>query len=257
MAKARDISESPAAHAADYLRLAMATEDPRAALRLAREGLASADEAAANGAEDDPESRLLLLRELFKAHLRDDRPRSAHAIARKMTRLGALSEVAHADLGRACAALGWFEKAARSYRLAARFAPANRRATHWSACAMALWHAEHHDESLAALERATRWSTTTRPLHKAQCAMVELSRGHTEPDLAATLADLDASRAGEGYGRFVLGMIAHWRGETPRAAALLSEFVTRNAHDPMRAATLAGEITKARRVLAQCAPRSA
>jgi len=249
--KIRELDEAPAVHSADYLRLAMASEDPREALRFAVEGLAYADEAAARGEADDPESRLLLLREVFKAHLRSSRPRSAQAIARKMTRLGALSEVAHADYGRACAALGRFEQAARSYRLAARFAPANRRATHWSATAMALWNAGQHDEALAALERASRWSTNTRPLHRAQHAMVELSRGRPTPDLAAAVADLDASRAAEGYGRFVLGMIAHLRGESAKAQPLLAEFVTRNSNDAMRAATLAGEIAKARAVLAQ------
>ncbi len=247
--KVRDLDEEATAPAADYLRLAMATEDPREAMRLALEGIAIADEAVARGAVEDPESRLLLLREVFKAHLRSGRPRSAQAIARKMTRLGALAEVAHADLGRACSALGRFEHAARSYRLAARFAPANRRATHWSATAMALWNAGQHDESLAALERALRWSTTTRPLHRAQHAMVEISRGRPTPELAAIIADLDASRAGEGYGRFVLGMIAHMRGEQSKAQPLLAEFIARNSNDAMRAATLAGEITKARAAL--------
>lgn len=235
--------------AADYLRLAMASSSPREAMRLAIEGLAHADEALARGEEDDAESRLLLLREVFKAHLREGRPRSAQMVARKMTRLGALSEVAHADLGRACAASGRYEHAARSYRLAARFAPANRRATHWSATAMALWNARQPDEALAALERAERWSTTTRPLHRAQHAMIELSRGRAVSELAAVTADLDASRAGEGYGRFVLGMIAHYRGERERARPLLLEFVSRNSNDPLRVATLAGELARAREAL--------
>jgi tetratricopeptide (TPR) repeat protein len=248
--KIREFNEMPAVQSTDYLRLAMASEDPREALRLALEGLARADEAVARGAFDDAEARFLLLREVFKAHLRSARPRSALAIAKKMTRLGVLSEVAHADYGRACAALGRFEHAARSYRLAARFAPANRRATHWSATAMALWNAGLHDEALAALERALRWSTHTRPLHRAQHAMVELSRGRPTPDLSAVIADLDASRAAEGYGRFVLGMIAHLRGENAKAQPLLAEFVARNSSDPMRAATLAGELAKAREVLA-------
>ncbi|MBL8683358.1 MAG: hypothetical protein JNK05_29590 [Myxococcales bacterium] len=245
MAKARDTVEA-VAQSADYLRLAMAADDPRRALALAREGLARADEATSRGEEDDPESRLLLLREVFKAHMRAGRPRSAHAVAKKMTRIGALAEVANADLGRACSALGWFEHAARSYRLAARFAPANRRATHWAASAMALFHAGHPDESLAALERALRWSTQTRPLHRAQVALVELSRGTTVPDLSAIVADLDASRASEGYGRYVLGSIALLLGDRARADALLREFIARNANDALRAATLAGELARAR-----------
>jgi len=248
VAKARDSFEL-AADSSDYLRLAMAAEDPRRAAALARQGLERAEEATSRGEEDDPESRLLLLRELFKAQLRANRPRSAHAIAKKMTRVGALAEVANADLGRACSALGWFEHAARAYRLAARFAPANRRATHWAASAMALFHGGHSDESLAALERALRWSTQTRPLHRAQVALVELTRGVAVPDLAAIIADLDASRAAEGYGRYVLGSIAMLQGDRARGESLLKEFIARNASDPMRAATLAGELSRARSAL--------
>ncbi len=227
----------------------MASEDPSEASRHARAGLARVEQQRSLGDEPDPEATLLLLRELFKAHLRAGLPRSAHAIARKMTRLGVLSEVAHADLGRACAALGWFERAGRCYRLAARYAPATRRATHWSACAMALWHAGRHDEALAALDRATRWSSVTRPLHRAQAAMVERSRGATVTDLDEIVADLDASRASEGYGRYVLGTLAHWSDDHERAAAWLREFVARNERDPLRAATLAGELARARAIL--------
>ncbi len=249
MTKARDIVEAPTVEPADCLRLAMNSDDPAEASRYARAGLARAERLRELGGEADAEATLLLLRELFKAHVRAGRPRSAHAIARKMTRLGVLSEIAHADLGRACAALGWFERAGRCYRLAARFAPATRRATHWSACAMALWNAGRHDEALAALDRATRWSSVTRPLHRAQAAMVEQSRGTTVGDLEEIIADLDASRAAEGYGRFVLGTLAHGRGEHERAGGLLREFIARNERDPLRAATLAGELTRARAIL--------
>lgn len=79
--------------------------------------------------------------------------------------------------------------------------------------------------------------------------MIELSRGRPVVDLAAIAADLDASRAGEGYGRFVLGMIAHYRGERERARPLLLEFVSRNSNDPLKVATLAGELERARQAL--------
>src|SRR5688572_4230894 len=118
----------------------METRSQAAAGELAKQGLAHAK---AN--ELDPEGEVLLLREVFKAHLHAHRPRSAHAVARKMVRLGALPEVTHADLGRACAALGWWMSASQAYRLAARFAPAQRRALHWASCAAALHHARRHE----------------------------------------------------------------------------------------------------------------
>lgn len=198
----------------------------------------------------------MLLREIYKAHLSARRFRSAHAIARKMVRLGALPEVTHADLGRACAALGWWTRAAQAYRLAARFAPAHRRALHWSACASALHHAGRHEESLAALERAIRWSTSTRPLHRAYAALVRLDLGQTVPDLPAIADELESARCGEGYGRYVLGLLAIAQGNATKGRKHLREFLKRNANDPLRSATLAAEIERARRTLKQYPSKS-
>ena len=232
----------------DFLRLSMETRSQAAAGELAKQGLANAH---ANGhANDlDPEGEVLLLREVFKAHLHARRPRSAHAIARKMVRLGALPEVTHADLGRACAALGWWTSGAQAYRLAARFAPARRRALHWASCAAALHHGQRYEEALAALERAIRWSTGTRPLHRAYAALVELDHGHSVDDLAELTQELAAARCGEGYGRYVLGLLAASRGDRREARRYLREFIRRNVGDPLREATLAGEIARARRTL--------
>lgn len=227
----------------DYLRLAVGSRSPAAAGEFAKQGLAAKPE------ELDPEGAVLLLREVFRAHLHAGRPRSAHAVARKMVRLGALPEVTHADLGRACAALGWSTRAAQAYRLAARFAPARRRAMHWAACASALHHGKKYDESLAALERAIRWSTGTRPLHRAYAALVEVDQGHEVPDLDEIVSELEAARCGEGYGRYVLGLLEIARGQEIRGRRYLREFVKRNTGDPMREATLAAEITRARRAL--------
>jgi tetratricopeptide (TPR) repeat protein len=237
---------APAAE--DYLRLAMASESPRIARSHAVSGLKAIRQLTAQGEEADPESHLLLLRELFKATMREGHPRSAHAVARKMTRLGVLSEVAHADLGRACSGLQWFAQAAQAYRLAARYAPAARRSLHWSSCGLALWHCERHDEAVSALERAIRWSTTTRVLHQAQVAMVELSRGVFVDNLQALVTDLALSPQAEGYGRFVLGWVTQQLGDS-NAHALLREFLRRNELDALRAATLRGEIAKAREIL--------
>jgi tetratricopeptide (TPR) repeat protein len=222
----------------------METRSQPAAGELAKQGLA-----AGRTHDLDPEGEVLLLREVFKAHLHAQRVRSAHAVARKMVRLGALPEVTHADLGRACAALGWWTSASQAYRLAARFAPARRRALHWASCAAALHHAERHEEALAALERAVRWSTTTRPLHRAYAALIQLDQGRHVDDLEVVTSELEAARCGEGYGRYVLGLLALARGDRARARRYLREFVRRNVGDPLREATLAAEIARAKRTL--------
>lgn len=229
----------------DYLRLATESRSPKAAGELARQGLLAPE----SHGSADPESQLLLLRELFKSHLHANRPRSAHAIAKKMVRLGALPEVSHADLGRVSASLGWFTRASQAYRLAARFAPAHRRALHWGACAAALQHAGRYEEALAALERAVRWSTNTRPLHRAHAALIRIDAGQPVENLAELTSELAEARCGEGYGRYVLGLLAEARGDRLAAEAYLREFVRRNRDDKLKSATLAGELTRARRVL--------
>ena len=243
MRKLRD--RVPSLQSEDFLRLAMEARSPAAAGELAKQGLLRQ----ADGPQSDPEGAVLLLREVFKAHLHARRSRSAHAIARKMIRLAALPEVTHADLGRACASLTWWTRAAQAYRLAARFAPARRRALHWGACASALHHAGRSEESLAALDRAVRWSTGTRPLHRAYAALVRLDRGDEVEDLDAIESDLELARCGEGYGRYVLGLIAVARGDRPRGRKFLREFLKRNVGDPLREATLAAEIARARKTL--------
>jgi tetratricopeptide (TPR) repeat protein len=166
-----------------------------------------------------------------------------------MVRLGALSELTHADLGRACTALGWWQQAALAYRLAARFAPARRRPLHWGACAAAFDHAGMPDDALAALDRAVRWSTNTRPLHRAYAALIRTERGEPVDDVPAVLSDLELAPCGEGYGRYVLGRLYFRLGDAARARRFLREFLRRNVGDPLREATLAGEIARARRCL--------
>jgi hypothetical protein len=87
----------------DYLRLAISTGSPAEAAVLAERGLRH-ETAGDDGI--DPETRLLLLREIYRAHLHARRLRSAHAVAKKMVKLGVATEIAHVDFGRACAALG-------------------------------------------------------------------------------------------------------------------------------------------------------
>ncbi len=234
----------------DYLRLAISTGSPAEAAVLAERGLRHH-----GGAGDqaiDPETRLLLLREIYRAHLHARRLRSAHAIARKMVRLGVAQEIAHVDLARACATLGWWGRASQAYRIAARNAPAARRAMHWASVAAALHHAEQYDDALSALERAVRWSLATRPLHRAYMALVHLDAGRRVDEvdnLAEIVNELECARCGEGFGRYVLGLLHAAQGERERAARHLKQFVKRNADDALRSITLGAEIRRARRTL--------
>lgn len=233
----------------DYLRLAISTGSPAEAAVLAERGLRNQGDDAEG---IDPETRLLLLREIYRAHLHARRLRSAHAVARKMVRLGVAHEIAHVDLGRACAALGWWPKAAQAYRIAARNAPAARRAMHWGSVAVTLHHAGHHDESLSALERAVRWSLSTRPLHRAYMALVQIDAGR-RPDeidnLTELTTELECARCGEGFGRYVLGLLYAAQNNPERAVRHLKHFLKRNAEDPLRSSTLAAEIRRARTTL--------
>ncbi len=235
----------------DYLRLAISTGSPAEAAVLAERGLRHHGESAGDQAID-PETRLLLLREIYRAHLHARRLRSAHAVARKMARLGVAQEIAHVDLARACAALGWWTRAAQAYRIAARTAPAARRAMHWASVAVALHHAEQYDDAMSALERAVRWSLSTRPLHRAYMALVQLDSGRRVDELehlAEVVDELECARCGEGFGRYVLGLLYAAKGERGRASRHLKQFIKRNAEDPMRSITLAAELRRARRTL--------
>jgi len=227
----------------DYLRLALHTGSPDAAAVYAEKGLRYASDRV------DAETRVLLLREIYRSHLYARRVRSAHAVARKMVRLGVAQEIAHVDLGRACLTLGWWMRAAQAYRIAARNAPASRRGMHWFSVGIALHHAEQSDEALGALERAVRWSTSTRALHRAYAALVRLDAGEAPSDiedLDERIDELESARCGEGFGRYVLGLLYAATGDRRRARRHLLIFIRRNHHDPMRAVTLAHELRRAR-----------
>lgn len=227
----------------DYLRLAIHTGSPAEAGAYALKGLRETDR------RIDPETTLLLLREIYRSHFYAGRLRSAHAIARKMVRLGVSLEIAHVDLGRVCLALGWWSRAAQAYRIAARNAPARRRAMHWSSVAVAYHHAGEADASLSALERAIRWSLNTRPLHRAYVALVRIDAGEQPSEidgLSEAISELEVARCGEGFGRYVLGRLYASIEDDERARTHLRTFVKRNGADPMRAATLHAELRSAR-----------
>ena len=97
-----------------------------------------------------------------------------------------------------------------------------------------------------------RWSLSTRPLHRAYMALVQLDSGRRVDEidnLTEIVSELECARCGEGFGRYVLGLLHAAQGSRARATKHLKAFVKRNAEDPMRSITLAAEIRRARRTV--------
>ena len=229
----------------ECLRLAMEATAPAARAQLAEEGLAQP-----NLLEADTE--VLLLRQLYLAELEAHHFRTAADIAEEMAALGPLKDVAHHDASRALLALGELREAIDQQRLAARAAPPDRRSFHYWSLATLLHHNGSYEAAISALARGERWAHEDRPLLRAHRAWMELEVGDSVLGLNVIIGDLEASKAKNGYGRFVLGMLHHQMGD-PRSAALhLRAFLRRNAAvDMAKAITLREELRRARSVLAE------
>ena len=229
----------------DFLWLALHAADAAKREKWARAGLA------VDGEELDPDTQVLLLRQLYLAHLDRRRLREAADIVRQMTAVGAMADVAHHDAARAMWALGDTEAAIREQRLAARAAPATRRSFHaWS---LATWQhfAGDVDGALTSIRRARRWASRAAPLLRAHEAYIKLDAGRAVRKLDEILRELQRSRSREGYGQFLLGMLAFHMGDRRRAAPHLRSFLRRNASaDEAKALTLREELRRARLALA-------
>ena len=106
--------------------------------------------------------------------------------------------------------------------------------------------------AIGTLDRALRVAGPDRPLLKAHRALVRLEHGEAELELDKVLSDLHASPAREGYGRYLLGMIAHRMGDLAGASVHLRAFLNRNAAaDVAKQLTLQLELRRARSVLAE------
>jgi hypothetical protein len=105
-----------------------------------------------------------------------------------------------------------------------------------------------------ALSRAVRWGTTARPLYEAQLVLARSHAGgpaKSVPSFAEARAALEGAPCGQGYGRFVLGELAHRQGDRVSARQYLEEFVRRV--DEGRVALrvgLSAELERARSLLA-------
>lgn len=242
-------SEAPVPRrtAEEWLLAAVRARAPEPRLRAARAGIAVGTEA--------KDIRLLLERQLYVARIEQRRFQMALTHAEAMVGLGVLRDVAHHDASRVLTALGETERAIASQRLAARASHPERRSFHLWSLATLQHFAGRPDDALSTLARAMRCSTRDRPLLAAHGLYVRLDRGDLPRGADATVARLRASPSREGYGRFLLGMIAFHRGEAAEAREELGAFLARHADaDPVLALTLREELRRARLALGRRAP---
>lgn len=230
----------------EYLGQALRADSPASRARLAQQGLDTDPESLA------PDTEVLLLRQIYLAHLESHRFRQAADVAGRAAAVGPLQDVARHDASRALAALGEVDAAIDQQRLAARVAPAERRSFHYWSLGTLLHHAERHEEAISAFRRGEHWAHEDRPLLEAHRAWVRLEAGQPVRHLADIIAQLERSKASKGYGQLVLGMLKHRIGDQRAAAVHLRAFLRRNAAaDPAKAITLRDELRQARQVLAR------
>jgi tetratricopeptide (TPR) repeat protein len=185
----------------------------------------------------------MLLRQLYLSHYEQRRFDDALAIARQMLALRVLPDVCHHDIARAMAALGQIDAAVGELRLAARTAPARRRAFHLWTLGSVLFLNGRHELAEAVMQRALRWSTTERPLYAGHLALIRIARDQPPGDLVELIEQLAAAPCGQGYGRLVLGLLCERAGRAAEARSYLRTFLDRSRQGrPALALALAGEV---------------
>lgn len=231
--------------AADCLAAALRARTLASRAEWARRGLAAEDE------ELDPEIQFLLLRQLYLVHIEEDQLQPALDIVTQMAAIGPMRDLAAHDRARVLWARGDMREAIEAQRHAARLAPPDRRSFHALGLASLQHFAGDADAALRSLERAERWSHRDRVLVRAYRVYVELSGDRVPERLEETRKALAQSPLREGYGQFLLGMIAFELGDHPMAAVHLRAFLRKNAAvDRAKALTLREELRRARRALA-------
>jgi len=236
---------SAASPSEELLQRAIAAREPREREKLAREGLALEDPARA------PDTQFLLLRQVYLAQLERDRFDEAIELATEMAQVGPFADLAHNDRSRALAARGDAKASIDAQRQALAAAPRERRSFQGFFLATLLHFAGEIADSLAVVAVAERDAQRDRPLVRALGAFIRLDAGLAVPRLAEIVRDLGRSRSREGYGQYLLGMIAHHVGDRGKASAHLRAFLRRNAAiDRAKVLTLREELHRARRVLA-------
>jgi tetratricopeptide (TPR) repeat protein len=230
--------------AGDWLRKATHAQSSGARAKYATRGLAEAGR--------DRTLRALLLRQLYLSQMESEQFASAAETARTVLELGVLPDVAAQDLARAHLALGNTAEAIEELRRASRVGPASRRAFHLWTLGTILYFREDHAGAASAFERAVRWATTARPLYRAQLLLARLALGRkgSARALAAARQELEGAACGQGYGRYVLGELAHRQGDVRATRAFLEEFIARSAAGRVALrVSLGSELARARQLL--------
>ncbi len=232
--------------ASEYLDLALRARSAATRERYAAAGLAI------DSAESDPDVTWGLHRQLHLARMaRGDLDAALDALEGVVAPPD-MRDIAHHDRARLLAAAGRIADAVRAQRLAARAAPPSRRSVQCFVLGSLLHRAGETDRALHALGRAELWAIADRPLVRAQAALVQLESGRPAPGLAGVVSALASSKYRDGYGRFVLGMLAARMGDPKRAEVHLQAFLRRHASaPPERVIGLAYELQRAREILAR------
>jgi tetratricopeptide (TPR) repeat protein len=231
--------------AVDCLERALAAKTPAARAKAAREGLVGVA---------DVETQALLLRQLYLGELEGGHFDRAREVAEQLVVLGAMPDVARHDAARACQALGRLDEAITHLREAVKLAPDTRISFHLSTLGALLYAAGHADEARVPLEAAIATSGSAQPLVRGQLALAKHASGDETAELDVAYHELQHDRAGEGYGRFVLGELAFARGDRRAAQIYLEAFLAkvRRARPAARAA-LAPEVARAESTLGRIA----
>lgn len=247
------MSSSAESRAGELLRKATQAESSGARAKYATRGLAQVG--------GDRTLRAMLLRQLYLSQMESEHFDAARQTATEVLELGLLPDVACQDLARAQLALGHYREAVEELRRASRVGPASRRAFHLWTLGSTLYFGQEYAAAVTALQRAVRWGTTARPLYRAQLLLARLdlhrlrSGGKTMParvatSLAQARKELEPAACGQGYGRYVLGELAHRQGDMAAARRYLEEFIQRS--DSARVAqrvALSAELARARHLL--------
>ena len=102
------------------------------------------------------------------------------------------------------------------------------------------------------LQRGLRWARKDKPLLRALAALIRLENNLAQPRLGAIVASLASSPAREGYGRYLLGMIAYHMGDSRQAMVHLRAFLRRHASSsPAQLTTLRFEMQQAKAIVSR------
>ena len=235
---------STASSPEECLARAMSAATARARGIWARRGLAARSRI-------DKTTHAMLLRQLYLAHFEQRQFQEAVQAVEQSLPLGILADVLHQDAARAAFALGDVDRAARHLRTAARVGPASRRAFHWWTLGSLFYLSGRYRDAVGALSRAARWGVRDKPLYEAHLAVARCANGERVTGLGRMMRKLAEVPAGQGYGRFVLGLLAYHHNRSLDARTHLEAFLLRTSERPAVALiALDGECRHAESLLA-------